>query len=58
MIDGLIELICTVWKTDTHIRTSSLLGEPECSRRYRRIFGLTCIILIIGCLILDIYLES
>lgn len=54
MFDALAELIHSIWKADTHVRTTSALGESESSRRYRKVFGIICVILILACCILAI----
>ncbi len=54
MLDALAEFIHSIWKADTHIRTSSALGESEHSRSYRQVFGVLCALLITACVILGI----
>jgi hypothetical protein len=54
MFDAIAELIHAIWRTDTGIRTSSALGESEHSRRYRKVFGVICVVLIAACVVLGI----
>ena len=51
MLAELIEFVATIWKADSEIRDSSLVGESKMDRRSRRWVSLICgtlIFLLVG----------
>lgn len=42
MLDGVIELVSTLWNADRQIRDSSMVGESEMDRRSRRWVSIMC----------------
>lgn len=42
MIDSLIELISLIWKADSQMRESSLVGESPADKKSRRLMAWLC----------------
>ena len=42
LIQGLIELIAGIWRTDSDLRDDSVLGESEIERKDRRAIAWVC----------------